>query len=70
MLDSSIELNIVITTMQTKDKFLKRYGFISQLDSNGIREYANKTIKDLDIRCTRPQQLTRQLSGVINRRYV
>jgi len=63
LLDSSIELNIVITTMQTKDKFLKRYGFISQLDSNGIREYANKTIKDLDIRCTRPQQLTRQLSG-------
>ncbi|MFA6711935.1 MAG: ATP-binding cassette domain-containing protein, partial [Candidatus Caldatribacteriota bacterium] len=63
LLDSSIELNIIITTMQTRGKFLKRYGFISQLDSKEIREYANKTIKDLDIRCTRPQQLTRQLSG-------
>ncbi len=63
LLDSSIELNIIITTMQTRGNFLKRYGFISQLDSKEIREYANKTIKDLDIRCTRPQQLTRQLSG-------
>lgn len=63
LLDSSIELNIVFTTMQTKGKFLKRMGFFSQLDDKNIREYANKVIKDLDIRCTRPQQLTRQLSG-------
>lgn len=63
LLDSSIELNIVFTTIQTKGKFLKRMGFFSQLDDKNIREYANKVIKDLDIRCTRPQQLTRQLSG-------
>ncbi len=63
LLDSSIELNIVFTTMQTKGKFLKRFGFFSQLDDAGIREYAAKIIQDLDIRCTHSQQLTRQLSG-------
>lgn len=63
LLDSSIELNIVFTAMQIKGKFLKKFGFFSQLDDAGIREYTTKTIQDLDIRCTHPQQLTRQLSG-------
>ncbi len=63
LLDSSIELNIVITAMQTKGNFLKKIGFFSQLDSKEVREYANKMIKELDIRCIHPQQLTRQLSG-------
>ena len=63
LLDSSVELNIAVTTMKVKDKYLKRIGFFNQIDSKGIREHADKMIKKLDIRCMRPQQLTRQLSG-------
>jgi len=63
LLDSSVELNIVVTAMQVKDKYLKRIGFFDQIDSKEIREHAAKMIKDLDIRCMEPQQLTRQLSG-------
>lgn len=63
LLDSSVELNIAVTTMQVKDKYLKRIGFFDQIDSKGIREHADKMIKELDIRCMEPQQLTRQLSG-------
>jgi simple sugar transport system ATP-binding protein len=63
LLDSSIELNIAVTTMHVKNKYLKKVGFLDQLDGRAIREHANKMIKDLDIRCTGPWQLTRQLSG-------
>ncbi|MBA1334764.1 MAG: Ribose ABC transport system, ATP-binding protein RbsA [Firmicutes bacterium] len=63
LLDSSIEHNIAVTTMQVKGKFLKRFGFFDQIDVKATREHANKIIKDLDIRCRGPQQLTRQLSG-------
>lgn len=63
LLDSSIEYNIVITTMQTKGKFLKKYGFFTQIDTKSMREHAMKLINDLDIRCSGPQQLTQQLSG-------
>lgn len=63
LLDSSIELNIVVTTMQVKNKYLRRIGFFDQMNRREIREHASKMIKDLDIRSTGPQQLTRQLSG-------
>jgi simple sugar transport system ATP-binding protein len=63
LLDSSIELNIAVTTMHVKNKYLKRLGIFDQIDGKGIREHAAKMIKELDIRCTGPQQLTRQLSG-------
>lgn len=63
LLDSSIEHNIAVTTMQIKGKFLRRFGFFDQIDGKSTREHAKKMIKDLDIRCTGPQQLTRQLSG-------
>lgn len=63
LLDSSIEHNIVVTTMQIKNKFLKRFGIFNQLDKKEIRNHALKMIKELDIRCTGPEQLTRRLSG-------
>ncbi|KAF0196608.1 MAG: ribose transport system ATP-binding protein [Bacillota bacterium] len=63
LLDSSIELNIAFTAMQMKDKFLKKFGLFSQVDSSAIRQHALKMIKGLDIRCTGPTQLTRRLSG-------
>ena len=63
LLDSSIEHNIAITTLQVKDKFLKSFGFFMQIDSKTIRRHSEKLIVDLDIRCSSPQQITRQLSG-------
>ncbi|WP_459195516.1 sugar ABC transporter ATP-binding protein [Wukongibacter baidiensis] len=63
LLDSSIEHNIAITTLQIKGEFLNKYGIFNQIDSNKIRRHALKMIEDLDIRCTGPQQLTRRLSG-------
>ena len=63
LLDSSIELNIVITAMQIQRQFLKQYGPLSQRENNKIREHALKMIRELDIRCTGPEQITRRLSG-------
>jgi simple sugar transport system ATP-binding protein len=66
LLDNSIELNIVMTSMQIQDKFLKPLlglKMFSLQDDKNIRTWANKMIKDLDIRCTGPAQFTRRLSG-------
>lgn len=63
LLDSSIELNIVITAMHNQRKYIKNYGPFTQIKSKEIREYGLKMIKDLDIRCTGPTQITRRLSG-------
>ena len=63
LLDTSIEQNIVTTTMQINNEYIKRYLFVKQKDSRRIRKHAKKMIKELDIRCTGPHQLTRRLSG-------
>ncbi|KUO76047.1 MAG: sugar ABC transporter ATP-binding protein, partial [Clostridia bacterium BRH_c25] len=66
LLDTSIEMNVVMTSMQIQDKYLKPLlglKFFSMQDVKGIREWGNKMIKDLDIRCTGPAQYTRRLSG-------
>jgi simple sugar transport system ATP-binding protein len=63
LLDTSIETNIVLTAMQIKKKFLKHYFIFDQADSKAIREHGLKMIKNLDIRCRGPQQVTRRLSG-------
>lgn len=63
LLDTSIELNIVITAMQIQRQFLKQYGPLSQQDNDQIRKHALKMIQELDIRCTGPKQIARRLSG-------
>ncbi len=63
LLGSSIEHNIAITTMQLKGKFLKKFVFFNQIDVKSTREHALRLIKELDIRCSGPGQLTKQLSG-------
>jgi simple sugar transport system ATP-binding protein len=63
LLDSSIEDNIVVTTMQIKGEYLKKYGPFTQADFTGIRDHALRMIEELDIRCTGPTQPTRRLSG-------
>jgi len=63
LLNISLELNIVITAIQIKGKFIKKYGFFTQIDGKEIRNNCLKMIKDLDIRCESPTQITRRLSG-------
>lgn len=66
LLDNSIETNIVMTSMQIQEKFIKPLLGIKafkMMDNKQIREHAEKYIKDLDIRCTGPTQYTRRLSG-------
>lgn len=66
LLDNSIEMNIVMTSMQIQDNFLKSLLGIKafkMIDYKKIREHANRYIKELDIRCTGPTQYTRRLSG-------
>lgn len=66
LLDTSIEINIAISSMQIQNRFLKGlFGLkaFSLKDDKLIREWALKMIQDLDIRCTGPTQITRRLSG-------
>ncbi|SKC43484.1 monosaccharide ABC transporter ATP-binding protein, CUT2 family [Maledivibacter halophilus] len=63
LLDESIEQNIVVTTLQIKEKFLKKFAIFNQIDRGAVRKNALKMINDLDIRCTGPEQYTRRLSG-------
>jgi simple sugar transport system ATP-binding protein len=63
LLDSSIEINIAITALQNQGRFIRRFGFISQVDNAAIRKHCLKMIEELDIRCTGPSQVAKRLSG-------
>jgi len=63
LLDKSIELNLIVTVMQIKKEFLKKFWFIDQLDRKAIRKNALSMIEKLDIRCKGPEQETGRLSG-------
>ena len=62
LLDETIELNIAVQALLSRGKFLKKYLF-NMIDRESIRKHALKMIKDLDIRCTGPNQIVRRLSG-------
>lgn len=61
LLGQSIEFNIAVPAMQCRDMFLS--GGLNLADRKAIRSHALQMIKDLDIRCTGPEQVTRRLSG-------
>lgn len=63
LLDESITENIVFTSMQVQNRFLKNYLFFKQFDAKGARKHAEKMIHQLDIRCTGPDQYVGNLSG-------
>lgn len=63
LLDMSIEHNIAATATEIQGKFLKKFGFFTQLDKKSIRSHALAMIKELDIRCAGPHQPVRRLSG-------
>ena len=63
MLDESIELNITIAAMKTKNRFVvKRFG-IPFYDKKAAVAYADQMIQELDIRCTGHAQPVKSLSG-------
>ena len=63
--DESIELNIAITAVETRDRFLGRGPLapLRLLDRRAVRRHAREMIRALDIRCTGPRQQVRRLSG-------
>lgn len=63
LLGTSIEDNIVITSMRIQSTYLKRYMGIKLKNSKEIRDHALAMIKEFDIRCTGPLQITKRLSG-------
>ncbi|SDZ07189.1 sugar ABC transporter ATP-binding protein [Tindallia californiensis] len=63
LLDTSIEMNIVVTAMKIQQQFLNQFGPFSQKNSKAIREHALKMIEELDVRCTGPEQPVKRLSG-------
>ncbi len=62
LLDDSIGLNIVSTALQLHGRFMKG-SWLRQIDDAAVTAYANDMIREYDIRCTGPEQLTRRLSG-------
>lgn len=62
VLDDTIANNIVLTSMQSQDKFLKP-GLLKLKDEKKITEHALEYIDKFDIRCTGPEQIVRRLSG-------
>lgn len=63
LLDDPIDLNIAFTTLEIKEKFIKKIGPLKMVSKSQVRSHGEKMIKDLDIRCTGPSQDTRYLSG-------
>lgn len=63
MLEDTIEHNINVASMYINNNFLKQYGFFRFYDKKSALEQAKRSIKELDIRCTGPDQPVKRLSG-------
>lgn len=65
LLDESVEFNIVVTALVSQGRFLRRGGssWLAMRDARQTREHALRLIRELDIRCTGPDQPVRRLSG-------
>lgn len=65
LLEESIAWNIIFTSLQVQDKFLKPVmgGVIKIRDEAAIAETARMYIRDLEIKCTGENQPVQELSG-------
>lgn len=63
LLDESIEFNVAVSSLEIQNRFLRKLGPLKLIDRGAIRDHALRMIKELDIRCTSPEQLTKYLSG-------
>lgn len=63
VLDESIEMNIVFTSLQLSPQFLFDLGLFKLQNGYAIRQHAKAMVHDLDIRCTDTKQPVGSLSG-------
>jgi simple sugar transport system ATP-binding protein len=65
LLDESLEWNIAFTAMQVHDRYLKKYlgGLVKLRDDKAMKAVTEEYIDALDIKCTSPRQLAKELSG-------
>ncbi len=65
LLNERIDWNITFTAMQVQNRFLKKAfgGLVRLRDDEAIAEEARGYIKDLEIKCTGPNQRAVELSG-------
>jgi simple sugar transport system ATP-binding protein len=63
LLDQSIEDNIAFNALQVKGEFLTGPRFLRFKSPRSIRSFANRMVRELDIRCTSPAQHAGTLSG-------
>lgn len=65
LLDEPIYWNVAFSAMQVKGKYIKKLfgGYILWRDEKGMKESANRYIKELDIKCISEKQKVRELSG-------
>jgi simple sugar transport system ATP-binding protein len=63
--DESVELNIVLTALESQGRFLLPgpVPALRVIDGGAVRRHARDMIQRLDIRCTGPRQPVRRLSG-------
>ena len=63
LLNEPISLNVAFTDMKVHGHFLKKHGFFYQFDEEAADARVEELIRELDIRCTGPEQLVGSLSG-------
>ncbi len=65
LLEEPIAWNIAFTVMQTQEKYLRRFfgGLVKWRDDKAIKKLAQEYIDLLEIKCTGPHQLAKELSG-------
>lgn len=63
LLDDSIEYNIAISAIQTKNRFIRKIGPFKMINFKEAKKHSLSMVKELDIRCTSIKQLTQKLSG-------
>lgn len=63
LLDDSIEYNIAISAIQTKNRFIKKIGPLNMISFKETKNHSLRMVKELDIRCTSIKQSTQKLSG-------
>ena len=63
LLSEPISLNVAFTDMKVHGHFLRKVAFFHQFDEKAADDKVNELIRELDIRCTGPDQLVGSLSG-------
>jgi simple sugar transport system ATP-binding protein len=65
LLDESLDWNIAFTVMQVKNQYLKSWfgGLFRFRDEKAMERLALEYIERLEIKCTGPKQLAKELSG-------